>query len=318
MHPKFRQLFIVITTIGISCIFILIAIHIIPFDDVSSRISQADLGGLLVAVGVTSVAIYCRTVRWKVLLQAEVKQFDLFRYVSIGTLLNQLPMRVGDLTRATLVQSNKTPLVSALATLLIENLLDIAIVVIVLVLSFGFLPTVPPEIINISYLFGLFAFSGVGVIILLIYYPRIGHRLTNWLIGQNHLFVMLKIDKRYKELLIGGESLRSITTLLQVILWTIVLWLANIGAFWVTVQALHLNLENTVQWSALGVMLISLSLAIPISFAGIGPYQTAVVIAGQMVGIGLSDSFTVGVVVHALSVLTFLGWGLLSLTILRR
>ena len=303
-------------TIVISCIFIYIALQSISIEETLTRISQANPFWLLIGVGSTSFAILCRAVRWQHLLQIDKSEPYLFFYVSIGTLLNQLPMRVGDFTRASLIQSRGIPLVTALSTLLIENLLDIVVVVTVLLLSFGFLPSTPSEILTMSYLFGLFSFGGVGLIVFLIRQPSLGHRITSNL-SRFRLFRLIGIEDRYTELLRGGESFKSTHSLIKVVLWTLLLWITNVSGFYAIATAFEVSIDNVLLWSIVSVMLISLSIAIPISYAGIGPYQAAVIIAGNMIGIEMIDSISIGIVVHALSILTFLGWGLISSVILK-
>jgi hypothetical protein len=66
----------------------------------------------------------------------------------------------------------------------------------------------------------------------------------------------------------------------------------------------------------LGMTLASLSIAVPVSVAGIGPFQAAIRAAGDMAGFTAVEGATMGLLSHANSVLIYAILGTIGLLVL--
>ena len=307
-----RLLYIAITILG-SIFLLWLAFSRIAVDDVLDNLQQANLLWIGVGLVCTTFSIVARAIRWRILLNSEISARQSFPIVSIGVVTNLLPMRAGDILRASLLRRYGIPFVTGLSSLVIENLQDILIVVALLVLSFSQVTTIPPEAIFVSQLFGVLGVIACIILFWMIRSPEHGFTLIDKIVGMFPLLERLNGKQRFEEILSGVKPLAQPSTFFQSILWSGILWLFNLLAFYTIGLAFDFGDVNLILWSVLSVSLISLSVAIPVSFAGIGAYQFAVIIAGTMVGVDMVDALALGITVHGVTILTFMLWGIMSM-----
>jgi len=307
-----KSLFIGLTVVCSVIIFYL-TFREIELETIASRLSQANIFWVLIAISCTSLAIFLRSLRWKVLLNQRIESDDSFYLVSIGMLMNQVPLRFGDILRGSLATRFKVPFVLGMTTLVVENLIDIAMVIILLAVSVNFLPDISEDAIPLLRLFGSLIVVCSIVFVILIRYSQHMYNVIDKLDRSNRLVRSLDLSKRLSDILYGLQAITSWRSASRVLGLSTLMWIFNIATFYFLTYAFGLQYNNLMLWAALSVVLISLSIAIPISFAGIGPYQVAVLIAGNALAINQVDSLLLGVTVHALSILTFVLWGVIGI-----
>ena len=66
------------------------------------------------------------------------------------------------------------------------------------------------------------------------------------------------------------------------------------------------------QMSVLAVSLASFSIAIPVSVAAIGPFEAAVLAAGQLAGLDGVQALSLGFLFHGVSVANYVIWGIIG------
>lgn len=115
--------------LGISVVFLYLALHNVEWADVYSAWREARAISLAAGVLLLVACWGVGAVRWRVLLAPtpDLRVRDTFAYITIGYLANTvLPLRLGDLARATLIGRNKGLGVSrSLGSMAIERVLDL-------------------------------------------------------------------------------------------------------------------------------------------------------------------------------------------------
>lgn len=123
----------------VSAALLWLAFRNVDFARLAAIYSGVNAWYLLPFAAVALVELFLRGVRWRLLLapSGEVKTADAFRLQAAGLALNNiLPMRLGELARATFAaRLFNIPLVTVLATILAERLLDIVVLVLMFALA---------------------------------------------------------------------------------------------------------------------------------------------------------------------------------------
>ena len=100
--------------------------------------------------------------------------------------------------------------------------------------------------------------------------------------------------------------------LLVIGFWTVVGWVFSFGTYYCLHLALGIDTDY-VSSVPLGIALAALAIAIPVSIAGLGSFQGAIVVAGQMVGMNPVEAISLGFLFHGVTVLSYALWGTVGL-----
>jgi uncharacterized protein (TIRG00374 family) len=116
----------------VSGLLLYLALRNIDFSSLAAIYSRVDPVYLLPFAAVGALELVVRGARWRLLLlpsNPEIRLLDTFRLETAGLALNNiLPMRLGELVRATFAaRLFKIPLLTVLATILVERLVDIIV-----------------------------------------------------------------------------------------------------------------------------------------------------------------------------------------------
>ncbi len=233
--------------VGISLIFLYIALRGIDFNELGQALASTDYRWLLPGLGAYFLAVWARSWRWHYLLRPlkKIPTKTMFPIVVIGYAGNNIfPARAGEILRAIVLKRKESVAISAsLATIIVERVFDG-----VVMLSFVFL--------NLSELGQLTSASGlvgsiqslaiwstaafVGALaafLLAAMFPAPVEKLVDW-------FVQRLIPVKYREritglvgrFLDGLESLRSPRDVLMVFLTSVVIWLLETLKYWLLMQ----------------------------------------------------------------------------------
>jgi uncharacterized membrane protein YbhN (UPF0104 family) len=93
--------------------------------------------------------------------------------------------------------------------------------------------------------------------------------------------------------------------------WNAVAWAVSLFTFYALAQALRVE-ADLLTFSILSVVLASLSIAVPVTLAGIGAFQGAVVVASGLLGVDAVTGAALGILFHGVTVLAYAGFGVLS------
>ncbi len=307
-----RRLILLIASVAVSALFLVLALRGVPFEEVVNGIRQANplwVGASLLTFLASASA---RTTRWRGLLGGRVRWIDLLQTYNLAMLLNLLPLRAGEVGR-TVVLSTRfgVPLATAATSVIVERLFDLVMVIVLLALGLSQVTSVPEIAVQASIAAGIVAVVGFGVLIILARYPAYAQRLLQNIETRTPVFARIGLGKRLQEILVGLEVLTDARRLLHLIVWSLIAWTCSVSSLLCLVFALGIS-DNSVMLSILGVALASFSIAIPVSVASIGPFESAIRLAGDLIGLTAILSTTLGFLFHGIAALAYLLYGTIS------
>jgi len=289
----------------VSGIFLWLALRDVPLADVVNGIRQADFTWVLVSLLCIVGAQASRAVRWRGLLGYRIAFVQTLHILNVTMLLNQLPLRAGEVARSLLATRSNVPVVTAATSIVVERLMDVVTVVLFLAFALTRLPSAPAAVTQTAVLFGIAGVVSFIVLIIFARYPQAAHRLLDWF--ETHLPVVkrLHLRQRVDEVLEGLRPLTHGARAAQAFGWTIIGWVFSVVTFYALERALGIQGVDLALGAMLGVALASFSIAIPVTLAALGPFEGAVRIAGGLVNMNPVTATTLGFLFHGVTVLAY-------------
>ncbi|MBZ0303515.1 MAG: flippase-like domain-containing protein, partial [Anaerolineae bacterium] len=130
-----RRTLFLIASVVVSALFLWLALRDVPFEDVLVSLQQANVAWILIALLFGTIGLWTRGLRWRGLLNDRITPMGSFNMLCIAMLLNQLPLRAGEVARSALATRSGVPFFTAATSILVERLLDTLLVVILLAVS---------------------------------------------------------------------------------------------------------------------------------------------------------------------------------------
>ncbi len=312
-----RKAIFVIISIIVSAVFLWLALRDVPLDQVLEAIRRANLFWVLVSFLSVGLALLLRGIRWRVLLSSRMTLAQCTHIFNVGMLVNQLPLRAGELVRVVVATRYNVPAFTSAASIIVERLLDVVMVVIVLAIGLSRAPFVPEGIGNTALVFSGVAVVGFAALIVFARFPQIPLSFTTWLEGKLPALQRFNLSKRVQEILEGLTALTNWRVAALAIFWTLIGWVVSLGTYYALLLAFNVpeiapNIDPLAM-VCLGVSLASLGVAIPVTVAGIGPFQGGSRVAGELIGLDAIISAALGIVFHGITVLAYTFWGIVGL-----
>jgi hypothetical protein len=232
--------------------------------------------------------------------------------LNITMLLNQLPLRAGEVARTLLATRYQVPLMTGATSIVVERLLDTLMVVILLSLGLSQIPDAPAAATQAAALFGVGSVIGFVVLILFARSPAIAHAILGFVERLVPPIKQLGLARLLDHVLDGIKPLTHLRTAIHAIFWTIISWGLSTITFVCYVLAMNVQ-ENTLLMAIISMTLASFSIAIPLSVAAIGPYQGAVRVAGNAAGLAPVLSTALGFLIHGINILGYAILGTIGL-----
>ncbi len=142
MNKKHIHLLIGLVIIVLSLFY---AFRGVEISELKSALLQANYAYLLPAIFIVAITFLFRAMRWRFLIRSvkEVKTTDLFSPLMVGFMGNMLPARAGEFIRIYLLSKKENiSFSSSTATIVIERLFDLALVLLLLLGVLLFIPEV--------------------------------------------------------------------------------------------------------------------------------------------------------------------------------
>jgi uncharacterized protein (TIRG00374 family) len=264
-----------------------------------------------------SGGLSARALRWYYLMGERVPWWKVFHIHNIGFLINStLPFRVGELVRAYLISREQAQISgwAVLTSILTERILDVLALVVILVLLLPALP-LDTTLATTGMLVG-------GVAVLAFVILLVSARNPAWIYAAVDNLVRLlpiveRLDPKHlvERALDGLKPLTHRGGLLRIGFWTIAASLLGLLEVW-SLSLLFRNWpESTTVYAGLALALVgaSLSIIIPFTPAGVGPFEAAVIFALGVGGVSDELAATYAVVWHGGLVIFYALWGTLGL-----
>jgi uncharacterized protein (TIRG00374 family) len=307
-----RRYLLVVVSILVSAFFLWLVLRDQPLEEVLARIRQADFGWMILSFMLAMLSLWLRAVRWQAMIDYQIPLRTTSYVIGVTFALNLLPLRAGEVARSVLVRRYGVPIVTAATSIVLERLVDVLMVVVLLAIALTQVPSIPPETARVATLFGVVAVVGFTVLIGLARYPDWAFALLQRIENALPFLKRLPLESIFRNVLLGLAPLTHIQGLVRVFGWSIVGWSVSIATLLPLFFALHIQGVNILLCAVLGICLASFSIAIPVTMAGIGPFELALVAAGQLVGLDGVQALSLGFLFHGISVANYALWGVIG------
>ena len=177
-----KRLLFILASIVVSAISLALVLRAVPISDVVDSLGRADPVFLLIALLLATLGLLTRGIRWWLLLDRRISVVESFHMVNVMFLGNQLPFRLGEVARGILAARRGVPLVTSGASIIVERLIDMLVVVFVIAFAVSLLPSVPADLTDRAAFFGGLALLGFLVLLAFAHAPGPVHRLLNALL----------------------------------------------------------------------------------------------------------------------------------------
>ncbi len=316
-----RRAIFLIASVVVSAFFLWVALKGVDFQQVINSIQHAEIGWIIVAAICLSAGMWTRGIRWHGLLDFKPPRLKTSHILNLGFMLNLLPLRVGEVARSILIMREGVPVVTAATSVVLERLIDTLLVVVLLVFSITRIPNTPPAIIRPTTLFGAAVVAAFAVMVFFSRFPTIGHQVLEFVERFLPFLKRLGLNKLFDQLLDGLKPLTHLKSAIFAIVWTLISWGFSFVTLYALVRALNitsidgaaLDENNRILLTLLGLALASLGNAVPVSVAGIGPFEATILLAGQTVGIPNEMALSLGFLFHGINILGYAVWGIIGL-----
>jgi glycosyltransferase 2 family protein len=289
-------------SLGLSAIFLWIALHGVSWEEARASLREAHLWVLPPAFFIGILSLYFRALRWGILLRpfARVDTQPLMSATAIGFAANMLlPLRAGEVIRPWLLARKvKLPLAQTLATVALERLFDMATLLLFFAIATLTLP-LPPEWKRYGWFFLATFVALLALLIALQQLPERTIALVSTLLVPLPDRISSLVEKAIRQFAEGLASLQSGAAIAIALAYSLVVWLTLALTFGLGISALELP----VPWlrGALSLTaIVAIAVAIPGGPGFIGMFQVGCEVALGVYGITKSVAFSYSVLVHVI------------------
>lgn len=255
---------------AVSAVALYLTLRDVDFAAFIQAVATAQATWFLPAFIVFMAGLAIRALRWATLM-GESHFGATFHAMNIGYMLNMvLPFRMGELGRAIVIgQRTEVSTATALSSIVVERLLDLAAVVL---MFFGFAQFVPmdPALGRAAAIGGGLVIALVVVIGIIIWQsPRFEGMLAR-LLGRIPRINAQRWLQRYRDFCAGFRLINSVRRLIIVILTTFGIWAAQVMLAYLAMAAF---LPPRIDQAGLMLVAANLGGAAPSAPGGLGPVQ---------------------------------------------
>jgi len=274
-----------------------------------SYLRQTNLWIFILSMVVMVFMIGLRGWRWKYLIlpisNLPVKQ--VFEMEMIGYFGNHVfPFRLGEVLRAyAMGKTRNIPISAIFGTIVLERTLDVLTFIIILISGAIFFPGMPNEV-RIGGLVG-----GIAVLILFIlaYISNLKKvALKNYFMRKIKMSGDSKIGRTIKSFWQGLTTLRQTPHLGLIIFQSLLIWVVNIGNFWLMGASLQVYFDLSAL--LLIFFVTSAIISVPSAPGYVGTYHAATIGILVFLGLELSKAQAVAVIMHAVGFISLTTLGL--------
>jgi len=259
--------------LGVSLICLVLAAVGIDWRRVLNAFALADWVYLVPALVMLLAYLAARTVRWRILLGPAVPFKDAFAVTNIGYLVsNILPLRLGDPARALAIGLRGAVRTSAaLSTVVIERVLDMAMVVLLLAATLPFVGQAGWAR-GAGTIGGAAAIAALAILTAAALHPQAIEHVLARIIGRSPRLKRLPWQRVLHGLLEGLAALRSWRGVGGLILWSFLTWACTVCVYLSLVRA-FIPTAGLVQ-AAFLTCTIGLGMAVPSSPGAVGVFHS--------------------------------------------
>ena len=290
---------------GLSLAILALALSGMELDQLWQTLRDADWRWVAVSALFHLGSMVARSLRWRGLLGGRISIWRAYHSINITNLLNQLPLRAGEVARSLLARQDGVRLLTAATLVALERLLDLLLILALLLWALGRLPGGDETLQRSATLVGI----GVLLFFALAWWltrrmPE--DRLPPALKKSRLHFERFRFTRALLPILMrvltpvfnGLQSLQDTRLMLITSGWTVIAWLLSLATFAALIPALRLQDVDIVLACILTLTLASLGVAAPLLIASIGVYEGAVRFGGKLAGLSEVDALALAVLAH--------------------
>ena len=290
----------------VAIALLLWALRGVHLDEVLRQIRNSDPWPLVLGVVLASLTFVIRLARWRLLLRHEsgapLRAWPLWHATAIGFMANNLlPFRAGELVRVfAATKLSGARFTATMSSIAVERIFD-ALAVIGLLgagLLFSDLPSGVVvggvSLARAAQVAGLLALGGLLGAVAIVAFPLAAERVVRRVLPAGRL--VDRIIAMIEGIRHGLASLRSPGLLAGVVLWSIVHWLVNAAALWVSFAAFDIPVGFGGALVLQGVLAIGISVQLTPGF--VGQFEAALVAALALYGISNEVASSYAIAYH--------------------
>jgi len=297
----------------VSIIFLYFALRGVDYNELMLELKTARFGFLFPAILVVIVIQLIRSSRWGILLSPiqKIDQRTLFPISCIGYMaIIIVPMRIGEFVRPYMVNKKKdVPFSSALATIFMERLFDVFIMVLILFISLIFVDDIPPIFISGGKI--LFGIAVIALVFVGFLAAKTDAtiRFINPLINKFPKKYSLKIINILKSFINGFRIISNVRNITVTLFLSASIWILN--AFSTFLLFYFFNLDLPFTSSLLVVVITALGISLPAAPGFVGNFQFACVAALALFDVSKTMAFTFSIVYYIIGIIVIIVLGLI-------
>ena len=302
-------------SVAISAVFLYFAARGVDWNEAGGALAKAQYAFALPMVLITFWSLYVRAQRWRVLLRpvGTPAMRTLVAATNIGFMANMvLPLRMGEVIRPVLVSRKENePLSGILATVVLERIFDMFTILFLFGVSAAAV-SVSPQVREWGYrLCVLAALVGAGVAIVR-WQEAFALRMLRVVLRPFPTRLAEPVDHFFRGFVQALEILDSPWTFLQLLAWSLYLWLVISSIYLLGIIAFRLPAPLVI-----GCLVVSAITAIAVSAPSapgyIGAFQVGCTLSLAIFGVSKSDAFAYSIVLHVTQFVGVVIAGLYSL-----
>jgi len=280
----------------------------VDFHELAAQLTRTRWEWVLAGIVLAPLGPWTRARRWWYLFPPGSNPPGLVPATMIGYMVNNvLPLRAGEFVRVYVVARRwGHGFWTALATLIIERVLDSLVIVLAIVVLVLRIPVPRTLAVGAAVLLAI-DLVAVAVLCFLAVAPalarRIAERITRrWPALERRIVGILETFVR------GLEGIHTRAHLLPLLLWTAIIWTIQAVAAWTIFQALDLHLPWIAGWAVLSF--VGLGVAIPSAPGYVGVFHAAATIALTIFNVPAAAALGYALLFHATQIVpvTVVGW----------
>jgi glycosyltransferase 2 family protein len=280
-----------------SAIFIPLALWGVSLDEAWRLLQQSDWRAFAIAVGLFVFTLFAKTARWQAFFQPRPPLTVLFAALTIGQAGNfLLPARLGDVGRVyVLGRRGGQRLARTAGTIAAEKLVELAALIGLGICIAPFVP-LPEWLLDPSRRLGVIV-AGAAVAIGLVFLQRARlRRLWSWVGMRFFRISRPQMEQQFDLTLQGFAALSKRERVLEIVMWSAVIW----GAMIATNYALSFALPMQPSWlmSTVLLLVLQVGVAVPSTPGKIGVFQALVSLTLALFGIGRELAFSYGLLLY--------------------
>jgi hypothetical protein len=270
----------VLLGILISLLATVMLFYVVNPWEVLDALRRANLLAVLVCALTVLAAMWAKSVRWRYFFPQpdRMRLGALHEALYIGYMVNTvLPLRAGEVVRAFVAaQIEKANVSTALATVLIEKVIDLGTMAFLLFLLGLIFPDLPESAKYAAYLSGVGLVIAIFGIVFALAARGLATRIAVWMEARVSLLAKIGVSGLLNAFLDGLAFAQKPITLFWVVVWTVIQW--SISASTVTLALVAVGIWGDSSYELLKMTLLvlvatNLSMAIPSAPGYVGVFH---------------------------------------------